>query len=45
MDMREIRFGAELETVKRTREQVACAVHLVVCGTVQYIGQPNCYDP
>lgn len=45
MDMREIRFGVEIETVKRTREQVARAIHSVVGGTVQYIGQPNCYDP
>ena len=45
MDMREIRFGVEIETVKRTREQVARAIHSVVGGTVQYVGQPNCYDP
>jgi len=45
MDMREIRFGVEVETVKRTREQVARAIHSVVGGTVRYIGQPSCYDP
>ena len=45
MDMREIRFGVEIETVKRTREQVARAIHSVVGGTVRYIGQPGCYDP
>lgn len=45
MDMHEIRFGVEIETVKRTREQVARAIHSVVGGTVRYIGQPNCYDP
>ncbi len=45
MDMREIRFGVEIETVKRTREQVARAIHSVVGGTVRYIGQPSCYDP
>jgi hypothetical protein len=45
MDMREIRFGVEIETVKRTREQVARAIHSVVGGTVRYIGQPSCNDP
>jgi hypothetical protein len=41
--MREIRFGVETETVRRTREQVARDIHSVVGGTVQYTGQPNCY--
>jgi len=45
MDMREIRFGVEIETVKRTREQVARAIHSVVGGTVRHVAQPACYDP
>jgi hypothetical protein len=34
MDMKQIRYGIEIETVKRTREQVAWAIHSVVGGTV-----------
>ena len=34
MDMHEIRFGVEIETVKRTREQVARAIHSVVEITI-----------
>lgn len=45
MDLRELRFGIEIETVKRTREQIARAVHSVVGGTVRHIGYPSCYDP
>jgi len=30
MDLREINFGVEIETVKRTRERVARAIHSVV---------------
>ena len=35
MNHNEINFGIEIETVKRTREQVALAIHSVVGGTVQ----------
>ena len=45
MDLKDIRFGVEIETVKRTRRQVAEAVQSIVGGTVHHIGSPNCYDP
>ena len=45
MDLRELRYGIETETVKRTREQIAWAIHSVVGGHVRYIGQPASYDP
>ncbi len=34
MNLKDIRYGIEIETVKRTREQVAWAIHSVVGGTV-----------
>jgi len=34
MDLRDLRFGIEIETVKRTREKVANAIHSVVGGQV-----------
>ena len=34
MDLRELRYGIEIETVKRTREQIAWAIHSVVGGHV-----------
>ena len=43
MDLRELRYG--IETVKRAREQIAWAIHSVVCGHVRHIGQPASYDP
>jgi len=45
MDMRELRFGIEIETTRRTRQTVAEAIHTVVGGAVRYVGQPSCYDP
>ena len=45
MDLRELRYGIEIETVKRTREQIAWAIHSVVGGHVRHIGAPSCYDP
>jgi len=45
MDLREIRFGLEVETVKKTRREVAYAIHSVVGGTVTHAGTPACYDP
>ena len=45
MDLRELRFGIEIETVKQTREKVAWAIHSVVGGTVSHAGEPACYDP
>jgi hypothetical protein len=34
MNLKDIRYGIEIETVKRTRKQVAWAIHSVVGGTV-----------
>lgn len=45
MDMRELSYGVEIETVSRTREAVARAIQGVVGGEVRYIGTPTCYDP
>ena len=45
MDLRELRYEIEIETVKRTREQIAWAIHSVVGGHVRHIGAPSCYDP
>ena len=45
MDMRELRFGVEIETTKRTRQTVAEAICTVVGGTVRHVGTPPCYDP
>ena len=44
MDFRELRFGLEVETIGRSREVVAKAIHSVVGGTVRYIGGGT-YDP
>ena len=35
MNLKEIHYGIEIETVKRTREQIAWAIHSVVGGTVR----------
>ncbi len=43
--MKDIRFGIEIETVKRSRERIAHAIHSVVGGTIRYIGTPHSYDP
>ena len=45
MDLREINFGVEIETVKRTRERVARAIHSVVGGEVRHTGRPVSFDP
>lgn len=45
MDMRAIRFGIEIETIKRTREQTAAAIHSVVGGSIRHVGYPASYDP
>jgi hypothetical protein len=45
IDLRVLRFGVEIETVRRTRQQVAEAVQSVVGGTVRHAGAPACYDP
>ncbi|MFI4912341.1 MAG: amidoligase family protein [Sedimentisphaeraceae bacterium JB056] len=45
MDLRDIKFGIEIETVKQSRERIAWAIHSIVGGTVSYVGEPSCYDP
>jgi len=45
MDMRDLKFGIEIETVKRTRQAVAEAIQTVVGGYVRHVGRPACYDP
>ena len=45
MNLKEIHYGIEIETVKRTREQIAWAIHSVVGGTVCHVGIPSSYDP
>ncbi|MDY6822531.1 MAG: amidoligase family protein, partial [Thermodesulfobacteriota bacterium] len=45
MDLRQINFGIEIETVKRTRERVARAVQSVVGGEVRHVGSPASFDP
>jgi len=45
MDLREIKFGIEIETVKQSRDIIAWAIHSVVGGTVSHVGEPSCYDP
>lgn len=44
-DLRALRFGVEIETVRRSRQRVAEAVQSVVGGTVRHVGSPACYDP
>ena len=45
MDLREIQFGIEIETVKRTRDRVAKAIQSVVGGEVRHVGTPSTFDP
>ena len=45
MDLRELKFGIEIETINRTRQTVAEAIRTVVGGTVRHVGTPACYDP
>ncbi len=45
MDMRAIRFGIEIETIQRTREQVAAAIHSVVGGSLRHLSYPVSHDP
>jgi len=44
MVLRQINFGIEIETVKRTRERVARAVQSVVGGEVRHVGSPAGFD-
>jgi hypothetical protein len=45
MNLNEIHYGIEIETVKRTRERVARAIQSVVGGEVRHIGRPVSFDP
>ncbi|MHB0998537.1 MAG: amidoligase family protein [Armatimonadota bacterium] len=45
VNLTEIRFGLELETVKQTRSAVAQAIQSVVGGIVEHVGTPSSYDP
>ncbi len=45
VDIHELRFGVEIETIKRTREQVARAIQSVVGGEVQHVTSIGTYDP
>lgn len=45
MDLRELNFGVEIETVRRTRKRVAEAIQSVVGGSVTHPGQPGVFDP
>lgn len=45
MDLKEISWGIEIETVKQTREKVARAIQTVVGGAVQHAGTPVAQDP
>jgi len=45
MDLRDLKYGIEIETIGRTRQQVAEAIQSVVCGRIQYIGTPEAHDP
>lgn len=45
MDMRDFRFGIEIETFNRSRRKVAQAIQKIVGGSLTYIGLPACYDP
>jgi hypothetical protein len=45
VDLREIRFGIEIETIGQTRGHTAEAIRSVVEGTVRHVGSPGCHDP
>lgn len=45
MRLQELRFGTEIETIKRTREQVAWAIQSVVGGEVRHVSSSGSYDP
>ena len=45
MDLREIHFGVEIETVRRTRQQVAAAIKKVVGGESRHAERPLAFDP
>lgn len=45
MDLRELKFGIEIKTIRRTRQAVAEAIRTVVGGAVRHAGYPSSLDP
>lgn len=45
MKLQELRFGIEIETIKRSRGDVARAIQSVVGGSAEHVCSPSCYDP
>ena len=45
MDLRSLRFGIEIETIKQYRSTVAKAIETVVGGCTRHMGEPRSYDP
>lgn len=44
-DLRNLKFGVEIETIGKTRGTVAKAIQSVVGGEATHVGSPSCYDP
>lgn len=45
MELQELRFGVEVETIKRRRGDVAKAIQSVVGGEVTHLASPMSFDP
>ena len=45
IQIEDLTYGVEIETVGQTRETVARAIQSVVGGTVRHTAHPSCYDP
>jgi hypothetical protein len=45
VDLKSIKFGVELETIRRSRQTVAQAIQSVVGGEITHVGSPACFDP
>ena len=45
MALRDIHFGVEIETVRRTRQRVAQAIQSAVGGVIRHPGRPLAFDP
>jgi hypothetical protein len=45
VDLKSIKFGVELETIKRSRQTVAQAIQSVVGGEITHVASPACFDP
>jgi hypothetical protein len=45
VEMQEIRFGVEIETIKRDRETIAQAIQSVVGGDARHVGAGGSLDP